>query len=216
VNLWAEFYSRIRDTSWPECSNESEFKNLPIDIQKECIEIHGYIPGSFAKTSKLLDKSFPIKTATACQLKWNWSTVYLTTENTASCHRTSHHKFDTEKFNFHNTPQKLNDRERMLKGEWPVTGCDYCRNIEKAGGQSDRITNLNFPGIHAPVELDADPNAIQVTPRILEVYFDNTCNLKCVYCGPQFSSLWDAENIRAGLPAFAKSKNIEQNKSKLF
>ena len=216
MNSWTEFYSTIRDKAWPECLTESEFKNLPIDIQKECIEIHGYVPGSFFKTHKLLNKPFPIKTATACQLKWNWSTVYLTTENTASCHRTSHHKFDTEKFDFHNTPQKLDDRSRMLNGQWPAAGCNYCQNIEKAGGQSDRITNLDFPGIHAPVELASEPNAIQVTPRILEVYFDNTCNLKCVYCGPQFSSLWDAENVRAGLPAFAKSKNIEQNKSKLF
>ena len=161
-------------------------------------------------------KYFPIKTETACQLKWNCSTVFLTTENTASCHRTNHHKFNTDIFDFHNTPSKLEDRKRMLAGEWPVNGCDYCHNIELAGGQSDRITNLNFPGIHAPFELDSDPSAINVTPRILEVYFDNTCNLKCLYCGPHFSSLWDAENIKFGGPGFLKSTNIESNKQKLF
>jgi hypothetical protein len=37
-----------------------------------------------------------------------------------------------------------------------------------------------------------------------------------LYCGPHFSSLWDAENVRAGLPAFNKSTQIEQNKLKLF
>ena len=57
----------------------------------------------------------------------------------------------------------------MLQGLWPEQGCEYCRNIEQAGGQSDRITNLNFPGIHAPPELDQDLNAVNVTPRILEV-----------------------------------------------
>ena len=134
----------------------------------------GYQPGQFLKTSKLPYRVFPIKTATACQLKWNWSTVYLTTEHTASCHRTNHHKFDTEKFDFHNTPEKLDDRQRMLAGEWPTKGCEYCRNIEQAGGASDRITNLDLVGMHAPVELDSNPTAIQVTPRILEVYFDNT------------------------------------------
>jgi hypothetical protein len=51
---------------------------------------------------------------------------------------------------------------------------------------------------------------------MLEVYFDNTCNLKCLYCGPHFSSLWDAENVRHGVPAFAKSPNIESNKLRLF
>lgn len=216
MNHWQEFYNSIQDPAWPSCDQESQFKHLPTPIQTECVEIHGYVPGMFDHTTNLPHKSFSIKTATACQLKWNWSTVYLTTENTASCHRTSHHKFDTEQFDFHNTPQKLHDRQRMLQGQWPVKGCEYCRNIETAGGQSDRITNLDFPGMHAPVELSTDPTAVNVTPRILEVYFDNTCNLKCVYCGPQFSSLWDAENIRAGLPAFDKSQNIEQNKSKLF
>jgi hypothetical protein len=37
-----------------------------------------------------------------------------------------------------------------------------------------------------------------------------------LYCGPHFSSLWDAENVRHGLPAFAKSPNIEHNKQRLF
>ena len=173
----------------------------------------------------LPQKVFPIKSATACQLKWTWSTIYLTTENTASCHRTNHHKFDVENFNFHNTPRKIADRERMLAGEWPEQGCDYCKNIEQAGGQSDRITNLDFPGIHAPIELDTNTHATAVTPRILEVYLDNTCNLKCVYCGPYFSSLWDAENKKYGefkkgnltiTDNFVKSPNIESNKQKLF
>lgn len=177
------------------------------------------------RPSKYTQKVFPIKTETACQLKWTWSTIYLAAEMTASCHRTNHHRFDTELFDFHNTPEKTADRERMLNGLWPERGCQYCRNIEEAGGQSDRITNADFPGIHAPPELDTNLNATHVTPRILEVYFDNTCNLKCVYCGPYFSSLWDAENnkfenfehgdvvLRGG---YQKSPNIESNKQKLF
>lgn len=164
----------------------------------------------------MTQKVFPINTETACQLKWNWSTLFLTTETTASCHRTFQHKFDTDTFDFHNTPSKLRDRERMLAGEWPGKGCEYCRNIELAGGQSDRITNLDFPGMSAPPELANDPTATVVTPRILEVYFDNTCNLKCLYCGPYFSSLWDAENVRHGQSAFLKSPNIENNKQKIF
>ena len=225
MSTWQEFYNEIKDPSWPDCATENDFALLPEIIQKECTEVFGYQPGQFKKASKLPNRVFPIKTATACQLKWNWSTVYLTTENTASCHRTTHHKFDTDFFDFHNTPEKLADRTRMLEGKWPVTGCEYCYKIEAAGGASDRITNLDFPGMHAPVELDSNPLAIQVTPRILEVYFDNTCNLKCVYCGPHFSSLWDAENKRHGyfkkdnliIPdTFIKSPDIEKNKQKLF
>jgi hypothetical protein len=216
MSTWAEFYSDIRDPAWPRCDREEDFVQLPEQIQKECQEKFGYVPGSFRNKSKLVNRRFPIHTATACQLKWTWSTIYLTTERTASCHRTNHHSFDTEAFDFHNTPSKLDDRQRMLEGKWPASGCNYCQDIETAGGASDRITNLDFPGIHAPHELNSNPSAVRVTPRILEVYFDNTCNLKCLYCGPHFSSLWDAENVRHGLPAFAKSVNIESNKLKLF
>lgn len=216
MTTWQKFYSQIRDPAWPDCDQEADFYLLPQEIQKECQEQFGYVPGSFRNKSKLPNRRFPIETATACQLKWTWSTIYLTTGKTASCHRTNHHLFDTESFDFHNTPSKLNDRQRMLAGEWPQTGCNYCQDIEAAGGASDRITNLDFPGIHAPPELDKDSSAITVTPRILEVYFDNTCNLKCLYCGPHFSSLWDAENVQHGLPAFAKDVNIEHNKLKIF
>ena len=216
MTTWTEFYGQIRDPSWPDCEQEDYFFKLPEHIQKECCETFGYIPGAFKKKSRLINRVFPIKTETACQLKWSWSTIYLTTETTASCHRTDHHRFDTDTFDFHNTPSKSQDRQRMLSGKWPEQGCTYCQDIEQAGGQSDRITNLNFPGIHAPPELDQDPNAVKVTPRMLEVYFDNTCNLKCLYCGPHFSSLWDAENIQHGAGAFVKSKNIESNKQKIF
>lgn len=216
MSTWTEFYNQIRDPAWPDCATEDQFDSLPENIQKECVEIFGYKPGQFRKTSKLKHRRFPIYSDTACQLKWTWSTVFLTTELTGSCHRTNHHKFDTETFDFHNTPIKIQDRQRMLQGLWPERGCDYCKDIERAGGQSDRITNLDFPGVHAPPELDTNADAVQVTPRIMEVYFDNTCNLKCVYCGPQYSSLWDAENVRFGQPAFIKSRNIEKNKHKIF
>jgi hypothetical protein len=225
MTTWQQFYNQIRDSSWPDCDQESDFDQLPEVIRLECQNQFGYVPGSFKKQSKFQNRQFPIKTNTACQLKWTWSTIYLTTEKTASCHRTNHHRFDTGTFDFHNTPSKIHDRQRMLAGEWPVQGCAYCRDIEEAGGSSDRMTNLNFPGIHAPPELDVDPGATRVTPRMLEVYFDNTCNLKCLYCGPKFSSLWDAENKRHGLfqngnliiaDDFVKSHNMNTNKLKLF
>ena len=222
---WQEFYKSIQDPSWPDCESEQDFDSLPEVIKQECQQVHGYVPGEYAGQSALAHKVFPIKTETACQLKWNWSTIFLIDDTTASCHRTNHHKFDLDTFDFHNTPSKMDDRTRMLDGKWPKKGCAYCRNIEDAGGQSDRITNLNMPGMHAPIELEVDTSVVRVTPRILEVYFDNTCNLKCVYCTPLFSSLWDAENKKHGTfqsngltlsSTFTKSTNIESNKQKIF
>ncbi len=159
---------------------------------------------------------FPIHTATACQLKWVWSTIYLTEGKTASCHRTNQHKFDLDTFDFHNTPEKIQDRERMLQGHWPEQGCEYCKKIEESGVSSDRTTNLDFWEFDQPKELQIEPNATSVTPKILEIYFNNTCNLKCTYCGPWFSSLWNDELKRFGETTFVIDTNFESNKQKCF
>jgi hypothetical protein len=164
----------------------------------------------------LANKIFPINTATACQLKWVWSTIFLASGTTASCHRTNHHKFDYNTFNFHNTPSKIKDREKMLAGEWPNRGCEYCKNIEDSGGISDRITNLDLWEFDPSKELQANNITTTVTPQILEIYFNNTCNLKCTYCGPYFSSLWNDELKRFGDKTFVTDINYESNKQKCF
>ena len=41
---WLTFYQQIKDDSWPECNSEEEFSTLPLEIQTECIEVHGYKP----------------------------------------------------------------------------------------------------------------------------------------------------------------------------
>jgi hypothetical protein len=141
---------------------------------------------------------FPINTATACQYKWNWSTIYLNMLGTASCHRAGVIPFKAEEFdNFHNLPRKLNDRRAMLKGEWPQGGCQSCEMIERAGGYSDRRSALTMRGI-TPHELLTNPTAIEVTPTIIEIFAENTCNLSCVYCNASLSSKIEQENIKHG------------------
>lgn len=141
---------------------------------------------------------FPIITDTSCLLKWTWSTVMLNRAKTSSCHRVDQINLTNENFlNFHNLPKKLEDRQAMLDGKRPVGGCEYCFKIEDAGGFSDRQLHMNHEGL-TPPELDTNPNAIEVTPRILEVYFNNTCNLSCLYCSSSFSSVWENEYKKYG------------------
>jgi len=143
-------------------------------------------------------KYFPIQTETACQLKWNWSTLFLNTGTTRSCCRTGESQLTPENFmQFHNTPIKLADRTSMLEGTWPVNSCGYCREIEAVGGVSDRIRHLNIPSL-VPRQLESDPTAIHVDPTIVEVYFNNACNLGCVYCSSQLSSTIEAEDRKFG------------------
>jgi hypothetical protein len=145
-------------------------------------------------------KIFPIKNDPACVLKWAWSTVFFNSGSSASCHRTQKYAIDPANFDqFHNLPEKIQAREKMLKGEWPGAGCEYCRHVEDSGGVSDRLHQLMLqkenPDL-VPLELWDNPTATSVMPTILEVYFKNTCNMKCVYCGPHFSSLWQEENVK--------------------
>ena len=143
-------------------------------------------------------KYFPIKTDTACQLKWSWSTLLLWQGISRSCHRTADSELTSENFfDFHNTDIKIQDREAMLSGQWPEKSCSYCKNIEERGGVSDRIRMTSIPNLY-PRELDEDPTKKIVDPSIVEVYFNNTCNLGCLYCNIGFSSVNEDENRQFG------------------
>ena len=179
-------------------------------------------------------KPFPIKEGIPCQLKWNHSTVFLTMATTASCHRVTHdpYEFKDNKMNFHNIKSKLQARTKMLKGEWPGRGCEHCKSTEDAGGISDRLSSLKMPGLTAPKQLEKNLKAVDVTPTQLEIYFSNTCNLKCLYCNSKFSSTIDNENRIHGefvhglrsdtgrhlyLPGKIEiNPNIEEDTDKLF
>lgn len=144
-------------------------------------------------------KYFPIKTDTACQLKWAWSTLFLNAGTTKSCHRTAESVLTPENFfEFHNTSVKIQDREAMLKGQWPEQNCQYCKNIELSNGISDRVRMSSVPNL-SPDELYNDPLATCVDPTILEVYFNNACNLGCLYCTDSLSSTIEAENKKFGI-----------------
>jgi MoaA/NifB/PqqE/SkfB family radical SAM enzyme len=153
-------------------------------------------------------KYFPIKQGVACQLKWTWNTIRLYEGTSASCHRVHGLNLDVSTFeNFHNDKKWVDQRKLMLEGKFPQAGCQYCENIEKNGGISDRLTHLKIPNLY-PTELDDDPLAVVVTPRILEVFLDNVCNMGCIYCDESNSSQIQNENLKFG---YIKVKNVTPN-----
>ena len=158
---------------------------------------------------------FPKTTDPQCLLKWNWSTLLLNEGTTRSCHRCLREPIDLENFDdFHNLPHKIKEREIMLSGKWPTVEnggsghCNHCKKVEDAGGISDRINMLDMPN-QSPPELEVDPRATSVTPRILEILLNDTCNLKCVYCGPAFSSQWQSEIKKYGALTDPDGKPIQ-------
>lgn len=150
-------------------------------------------------------KYFPITQGVACQLKWTWNTVRLYEGTSSSCHRVEKLNLDAMTFeNFHNDKKWVDQRKLMLEGKFPQAGCQYCENIERNGGTSDRHTHLKIPNLY-PTELDNDPLAVVVTPRILEVFLDNICNMSCIYCDESNSSQIQNENLKFG---HIKIKNV--------
>jgi len=186
-----EDYTSLAGPDWP--SYEQFLTGTPAKNETIQKEIDNY-------TQMYINDGirFPIKTKTACQSKWTWSTIFLNTLSTASCHRVNPVPFSLEEFdNFHNIPKKLEDRRLMLRGEWPTGGCEYCKHIEDAGGHSDRQHNLEIRGL-TPPELLTDPTAVSVSPKIVEIFAQNTCNLSCTYCLPSLSSKIEQENKKFG------------------
>jgi len=141
----------------------------------------------------------PLQSNLQCRLKWSHSTVFLTTNTTASCHRVNQDVIP-ENFDFHNTEEKVLAREQMLKNVWPGKGCEHCKVIEDAGGMSDRMMHSTMP--HAPQsarELKNNPaQTSNLTPTELEIFYSSNCQMACTYCGQHFSTTWEAENKKFG------------------
>ena len=162
------------------------------------------------------NKTFlPIASDRACLLKWSQVSLYLWNNTAASCHRNKN-VIIGEDFDFHNTEPVIKDRMEMLKGNWPNfnRGCEHCKLQEQHGGMSDRQQWLQNPdnARYVPTELYTDPTALRVKPTQVSVHFNNKCNMKCVYCGPQLSSAWVKEIEQHDGAEFAnRNINVSEN-----
>jgi sulfatase maturation enzyme AslB (radical SAM superfamily) len=143
-----------------------------------------------------IEKWFPPDGKTACLQKWSQVSLYLWENKSSSCHRNQNADIPDD-YDFNNTAPVVEHREKMLRGEWPSDGrgCEHCRDQELAGGMSDRLNYLarSENKRYVPIELYKDPKATRVKPTQLSVHFNNKCNLKCLYCGPNLSSAWVKE-----------------------
>lgn len=149
-------------------------------------------------TKDRLDKVSP----SFCLAKWTQVTLRLSDGFNHSCHHPSMHASSLDEIKkdpsaLHNTSYKKELRQQMVDGVRPKE-CSYCWIAEDSGDPtvySDRIrkstASWSVP-YHDIVVSDPMQN---INPAYVEVLFNNTCNLKCSYCGPRASSKW-AEEIR--------------------
>jgi hypothetical protein len=120
---------------------------------------------------------------------------------TTSCHHPPAHRVDLAKVTqnpkeLHNTPQKKQDRAKMIAGERPA-GCEYCWKIEDMGRDavSDRVYKSRIYSDEDLVTASQTPITEDVNLKTLEIAFDRTCNFACSYCNPAFSTTW-AKDIK--------------------
>ena len=80
-----------------------------------------------------------------------------------------------------------NIKQEFHNGDWPA-GCERCRIEESTGIESKRqLDYTRWKGHYDSYDL---ANSKFITTSIA---FGNTCNLKCITCGPYSSSRWQKE-----------------------
>ena len=149
----------------------------------------------YGKVKKQLDS----KGCGFCLAKWTQVTMHLGMGLTHSCHHPVQHKIPLRELRnnpsaLHNTRFKKKRRKEMLEGKRPKE-CDFCWNVEdNSNSFSDRVFKSSEPWSYDQMEtIKNTPWNADYNPRYVEVSFSNTCNLKCAYCGPQYSSKWVEE-----------------------
>lgn len=139
-----------------------------------------------------------------CLAKWTQVTIHLGLGMTHSCHHPSPHKISLKEIKrnpsaLHNTSYKKQKRKEMLEGKRPQE-CNYCWNVEdNSNSFSDRTFKSSEPWSLDQYDKIVDSHwRSDFNPRYVEVSFSNTCNFKCAYCGPQYSSKWVEEIEKEG------------------
>jgi organic radical activating enzyme len=160
--------------------------------------------GEYKESAEAMKERLNVVSPSFCLAKWNMVSLHLTNGKTHSCYHPPTHDIPLEGLAenpglLHNTPQKIEEREKMRKGERP-SGCSYCWRIEDAGHTSDRHyrssewwNEPDFQKIATNKTLDKT-----ITPAYVEVNFNQACNFKCVYCSPHLSTSWQEEVEKFG------------------
>lgn len=145
----------------------------------------GQVKNKYIQIQSRLDK----RSKFFCPAKWTELYLYLNHGNTNSCHHPIPHRIPKELLDdpyvLHNTPFKLQQQQLMVNGQRPEE-CHMCWHIEDADPNvvSDRFVKSVMWQDQIET-LTVDKHSI---PNLIEVVFDNLCNLTCSYCDSGQSS----------------------------
>lgn len=145
-----------------------------------------------------------------CLAKFSQVTMHLKTGLVHSCHHPKTHNIPVDEITkdpkaLFNTSVLKQARKEMLEGQRP-SECDYCWRIEDNNGPSDRFFKSLEPwALPKHDEIIEKGHDHDYYPSYLEVDFSNVCNLKCSYCGPEFSTKW-VEDLEQNGPIITLDK----------
>jgi len=132
-----------------------------------------------------------------CATKWIQTSVYLSQNIVKNCCRVPN-RIVTEqdiklygKDLFQNHPYELARRQEKLDNIYH-DDCKDCKACEDRKIPSARLPK-SFYDLHKN-RFTETADSTRPLPTELELYFNNTCDLKCVYCDSQYSSQWETEN----------------------
>jgi organic radical activating enzyme len=93
---------------------------------------------------------------------------------------------------FYNSPDYVNIREKMLKGE-TVPGCSQCTQLESYGKESKRILTRKLHPVQTVKMYREGKTIVNTDIEYFDLRFGNLCNLKCRSCMPLNSTQLDKQ-----------------------
>jgi sulfatase maturation enzyme AslB (radical SAM superfamily) len=160
-----------------------------------------------------MKKVIPIEVENAiCPQRWDFPYINMSRGEGKMCCLTSFYKFtpeDIEKYGsscLTNNDYYKERRLEMLKGI-RHSDCKFCWDLEDKNIESPRQSHSKINDRYAKTKKylldnwseDIDINSdllVSKSSVVLEVTLDATCDLKCMYCSPRYSTQWASEALK--------------------
>jgi len=139
---------------------------------------------------------------TYCEFPWYTYSIDIGFGWWRSCPRADYKKLNDLNF-FNHT--ELIDQRKSLRDNIQHPTCVRCWDAENSNAISYRQA-MGRDKIHKSIDKD-----FLKVPEMLEIKFSNLCNLKCIMCSSNCSSLWE-QDVPIGEEQFGKYRGDEVSK----
>ncbi|MFN8792228.1 MAG: twitch domain-containing radical SAM protein [Bdellovibrionales bacterium] len=135
--------------------------------------------------------------STFCSHLWNYFIYDVTKDRLKGCCKTNWQAFGDYDSDWNHL---VLARQEMQGGGRPQI-CQLCWQMEDQGLQSFRVQQKR-------TDSHEYTDQFSLKPQTLEIVLEKTCDLKCVYCGPQFSSRWQ-QHLNVPVEKFSFSEESQ-------